>query len=91
MLVLISSLKLSTTLCSWSRKLRSLEDSMDHGYISMSNCFPNFIVSWILNFVDQPTHENHENWYPTNKGDFTVPYFVSKSKKKIAVEFTRRI
>ena len=31
----------------------------------MSNCFPKFIVRWILNFVDQPTHENHEN-------DFTV-------------------
>ena len=22
--------------------------------------------------LDQPTHENHENWYPTNKSDFTV-------------------
>ena len=33
-----------------------------------------FIVRWILNFVDQPTHENHENWYPTNKIDFTVIY-----------------
>jgi RNA processing factor Prp31 len=22
----------------------------------MSNCFPSFIVRWILNFVDQPTH-----------------------------------
>jgi hypothetical protein len=40
--------------------------------ISMSNCFPSFIVHWILNFVGQPTHENHENWYPTNKSDFTV-------------------
>jgi hypothetical protein len=38
-----------------------------HGYISMSNYFPTFIVHWILNFVDQPTHENHENWYPTKK------------------------
>jgi hypothetical protein len=27
---------------------------------------------WILNFVDQPTHENHKNWYSTNKSDFTV-------------------
>jgi hypothetical protein len=42
------------------------------GYISMSNYFPSFIVRWILNFVDQPTQENHENWYPTNKSDFTV-------------------
>ena len=41
-----------------------------HGYIPMSNCFP--IIRWILNFVDQSTHENHENWYPTNKSDFTV-------------------
>jgi hypothetical protein len=38
----------------------------------MSNYFPGFIVRWILNFVDQPTHENHENWYPTNQSDFTV-------------------
>jgi hypothetical protein len=22
--------------------------------------------------MDQPAHENHENWYPTNKSDFTV-------------------
>ena len=35
--------------------------------ISKSNCFPCFIVCWILNFVVQPTHENLENWYPTNK------------------------
>jgi hypothetical protein len=40
--------------------------------ISMSSCFPRFIVRLILNFIDQPTHENHENWYPTNKSDFTV-------------------
>ena len=41
-----------------------------HGYIiSMSNCFPSFIVRWILNFVGQSTHEN---WYPTNKSDITV-------------------
>ena len=38
----------------------------------MSNCFPSFIVRWLLNFVDQPTHENHENVYSTNKSDFTV-------------------
>ena len=35
----------------------------------MSICFPTVIVHWILNFVDQPTHENHENWYPTNKSN----------------------
>jgi hypothetical protein len=44
--------------------------------ISMSSCFPSFIVRWILNFVDQPTHENHKNWYPTNKSDFTVCFFL---------------
>jgi hypothetical protein len=37
-----------------------------------NNCFPSLIVRWILNFVDQPTQENYENWYPTNKSDFTV-------------------
>ena len=42
--------------------------------ISMSNCFPIFIVRWILNFVDQPTHEIHGNWYITNKIDFTVSH-----------------
>ena len=41
----------------------------------MSNCFPSFIVRWILNFVDLPTHENHGNWYPTNKSDFTIISF----------------
>jgi hypothetical protein len=29
--------------------------------ISESSCFPRFIVRWILNFIDQPTHENHVN------------------------------
>jgi hypothetical protein len=33
-----------------SKKSRSLEDSI-YGYISMSNCFPGFIVRWILNFL----------------------------------------
>ena len=50
------------TLCSWSRKSRTA-----FANISMLSCFPCFIVRWILIFVDQPTHENHENWYPTNK------------------------
>jgi hypothetical protein len=54
-------------LCARFRK--SFEDNI-YGYISMSNCFPSVIVRWILNFMDQTTHENHENWYPTNKSDF---------------------
>jgi hypothetical protein len=53
-----------------------------HGDIWMSNCFPSFIVRWILNFVDQPTHENHENWYTTNKSDFTVLLSVSEPGTK---------
>jgi hypothetical protein len=32
-------------------------------------------VHWILNFVELPTHENHENWYPTNESDFTVSIY----------------
>jgi hypothetical protein len=48
-----------------------------HGDISMSNCFPSFIVRWILNFVDHHTHENQKKWYPTNKSDFTVLLFAS--------------
>jgi hypothetical protein len=70
-LVLISSLKLSIVPNaagpeSWGHSRTVFAN------ISMSNCFPSFIVHWILNFVDQPTHENHENWYPTNKSDFPV-------------------
>ena len=34
-----------------------------------------FIVRWILNFVDQLTHENHKSWCHTNKSDFTVVNF----------------
>ena len=37
----------------------------------MSNCFPSFIVRWILNFVD---HEKHGNWHYTNKSDFVLLY-----------------
>ena len=71
MLVPISSLKLSIVPCAAG------PESRGHSWtafvnISMSSCFPSFIVRWILNFVDQPTHQNHENWYPTNKSDFTV-------------------
>ena len=34
--------------------------------------------------MDQPTHENLENWYPTNKSDFTVPlvFFVNVYSNK---------
>jgi hypothetical protein len=34
---------------------------------SQVSLFAGFLI-----FVDQPTYENHENWYPTNKSDFTV-------------------
>ena len=60
----------------------------------MSNYFPSFVVRWILNFVDQPTHENHENWYPTNKIDFIVNLFflystrVLKFLSKITLLYT---
>ena len=71
MLVLISSLKLSIVL--YAARPESWGHSRTvYGYISMSNCFPSFIVHLILNFVDQSTHENHENWFPMNKSDFTV-------------------
>jgi hypothetical protein len=61
------------TLCSWSRNSRTA-----FANISMSSIFPSFIVCWILNFVDQPTHEN---WYPTNKSDFTVVLFYFLHKR----------
>ena len=30
------------------------------------------LFRWTLKFVDKVIHENHENWYPTNKNTFTV-------------------
>jgi len=72
MLVLISSLKLSIVPYAAGPESRC-HSRTAFANISMSSCFPSFIVRWILHFVDQPTHENHEkNWYPTNKSDFTV-------------------
>jgi hypothetical protein len=67
MLVLISSLKLSIV------PYAAGPESQGHSRtafasISMSSCFPSFIVRWILNFIDQSTHENG---HPTNKSDFT--------------------
>jgi hypothetical protein len=70
MLVLILSLKLSTVPYAAGAESRGHSRTV-WLYIDV-NCFPSFIVRWILNFVDQPTHENPENWYPTNKSDFTV-------------------
>jgi len=71
MLLLISLLILATVAYAAGPESRG-----QHGYILMSNCFPSSIVRWILNFVDQPTHEN---WYPTNKSDFTVhtPFIIT--------------
>ena len=76
MLVLISSLKLSIVPCAAGPKRRG-HSRTAFVNISMSSCFPRFIVRWILNFIDQPTHENHENWYLTNKSDFTVGEFTT--------------
>ena len=82
MLVLISSLKLSTV--PYAAGPESRVTRGQHGCISMSNCFPSFIVCWILNFVDQSTNENHANWYPTNKSDFTISksFGLTVSEKK---------
>ena len=55
----------------------------------MSNCLPSFIVHWIVNFVDQPTNDNHEKWYPTNKSDFTVNRIrTDKAMAKSKSDFT---
>ena len=67
------------TLCSWSKKLVTRGQHM--AIYRCQNCFPSFIVRWILNFVDQPTHEN---WYPTNKSDFTVSVFYFVCNKNIS-------
>ena len=76
MLVLILSLKLSIVPYAVGPESRG-DSRTAFANISMSSCFPSFIVHWIFNFVDQPTHENHENWYPTNKSDFTVIHSFS--------------
>jgi hypothetical protein len=76
MLVLISSLKLSIVHCVAGPESRGPSRTAFFN-ISMSSCFPRFIVRWILNFIDQPTHENNENWYPMNKSDFTVGEFTT--------------
>jgi hypothetical protein len=73
MLVLILSLKLSIVPYTAGPESHG-HSRTEYAYISMSNCFQSFIVRWILNFVDQPTHEN---WYPTNKSDFTVFIYVN--------------
>jgi hypothetical protein len=44
-------------------------------YMAINQCQTASQVSLFVGFLifaDQLTHENHENWYPTNKGDFTV-------------------
>ena len=79
MLVLILSLKLSIVPYAAGPESQS-HSRISFANISISNCFPSFNVRWILNFVDQPAHKNHENWHPTNKSDFTV---TLKSRKKL--------
>jgi hypothetical protein len=76
MIVLISSLQLSIVHCAADPESRGHSRTAFFN-ISMSSCFPRFIVRWILNFIDQPTHENHEHWYRTNKSDFTVGEFTT--------------
>ena len=82
MLVLISSFKLSTVPFAAGPERRG-HSRTAWLYIDVKLLPPNFIFRWILNFVDRPTHENHENWYPTNKSDFTV-------YKKIYPEIRKR-
>jgi hypothetical protein len=76
MLVLISSLKLSIGpyVAGPERRGHARTAFVN---ISMSSWLPRFIVRWILNFMEKPTYENHENWYPTNKSDFTVAEFTT--------------
>jgi hypothetical protein len=56
-LILISSLKLSIVPYEAGPESRG-HSRTAYGYISISSCFQSFIVRWILNFVDQPTHKN---------------------------------
>ena len=84
MLVFISSLKLSTV------PYAAGSESRGHSrtawlYIDVK-LLPN--VRWILNFVDQPTHEN---WYLTNKSDFTVQSRVPLSVFFVNIGKNRRV
>ena len=39
--------------------------------------------------MDQPTNDNHEKWYPTNKSDFTVNRIrTDKAMAKSKSDFT---
>jgi hypothetical protein len=51
-----------------------------HLYISMLNCFPSFIVRWILNLI-----KTMKNWYPTNKSDFTGNLFKTVAQIEIHI------
>jgi hypothetical protein len=51
--------------------------------IPMSNCFPNFIVRWILNFVDQPSH----TWCCCSEGDILISFRVLAISTKYILKF----
>ena len=61
MVILISSLKLSI-LPNATGPESGGHSRTAFANILLLNCFPSFIVRWILNFEVQPTHENHANW-----------------------------
>jgi len=50
-----------------------------YGYISMSNCFPSFIVRWVLNFVDQPILETTK--IDTSRIKVISQYFIGLINK----------
>jgi hypothetical protein len=58
MLVLILLLKLSIVPYAAAGPETQGHSRTAFANISMSSCFPSFVVRWILNSVDQPTHEN---------------------------------
>ena len=84
MLVFISSLKWSTVPYAGGSESRG-HSRTAWLYIDVK-LLPN--VRWILNFVDQPTHEN---WYLTNKSDFTVQSRVPLSVFFVNIGKNRRV
>jgi hypothetical protein len=56
--------------------VREMEIPLEYTWKISQLIRKNFIVRWILNFVDQPTHQN---WYSMNKSDFTVCLLVSNT------------
>ena len=90
MLVLILSLKLSIVPYAAGPESRGNSKTASVN-ISMSNCFPSFIVRWILNFVEQPTHKNHSVHTIFKSKEYLLHIFESEEYNLFSVHFCTRV